>query len=332
VKAPTWTLGLLAALCAVLVGLAAKTVLFPTPHGDDYHVLAGWGASDGVPDSAPENAFGPAPDAPIGIAIAGDEIFVSDSGRHRIEVFGRDGRPRRTFGSRGEGAGHLDRPMHIDIRNDRLYVAEYLNDRIQIFSLAGESLALIGGPGSGAAKFDAAAGVAVDSDGRLYVADFYNQRVQLLDADGEFIRQWGKTGEKGRFNGRFNYPTDLALGPDGRLVVADAYNNRLQLFADDGSLERYIGGLFGLPGRFPAWFRVATGIDVGPRGRIYVADFYNSRIQVFSAGGRLESIIGGPSSGPGEFDRPTDVAVDERGTVYVTDFGNHRIQAFAPEP
>ena len=47
---------------------------------------------------------------PIGIAIAGNEVFVSDAGNNRIQVFDRDGRFLRLFGSEGEGPGELARP------------------------------------------------------------------------------------------------------------------------------------------------------------------------------------------------------------------------------
>jgi len=70
---------------------------------------------------------------PIGIAIAGDEVFVSDAGNNRIQVFSLQGKFLRMFGRQGSVPGELGRPMHMDIREDKLYVAEYLNDRGQIF-------------------------------------------------------------------------------------------------------------------------------------------------------------------------------------------------------
>lgn len=176
------------------------------------------------------------------------------------------------------------------------------------------------------------AGVAVDGEGRLYVADFFNHRVQLLDAAGGFLRQWGVTGEKGLRSGTFRYPTDVALLADGTLVVADAYNDRIQIFRPDGTFLRRWGGPFGLnlPGGFPGWFRVATGVGVDLQGHIFVADFYNHRIQKFTSNGRFLVAFGHPGTSPGELDRPTDVAVDEEGNLYVVDFGNDRIQVFKP--
>lgn len=75
-------------------------------------------------------------------------------------------------------------------------------------------------------------------------------------------------------------------------------------------------------------FRVASGIEVGPMGRVYVADFYNNRVQVFSGEGAYIESFGEGGAGPGELKGPTGVAVNADGDVYVADWGNHRVQMF----
>ncbi len=87
----------------------------------------------------------------------------------------------------------------------------------------------------------------------------------------------------------------------------------------------------GIPGWWPGWFRVATGVTVGPAGRVYVADFYNNRIQVFSAAGAFLGQFGGWASTSGQLELPTDVAVGADGTIYVVDFGHDRIAVFQQE-
>lgn len=122
----------------------------------------------------------------------------------------------------------------------------------------------------------------------------------------------------------------MALLPDGGVVVADAYNNRIQIFEPDGRFRAKWGGPLGLgiPGRWPGWFRVATGVTVGPDGRIYAADFDNNRIQVFSVDGTLLGVFGDRGDASARLARPTDVAVAPDGTIYVVDFGHHRIVVF----
>ncbi len=77
--------------------------------------------------------------------------------------------------------------------------------------------------------------------------------------------------------------------------------------------------------------RVATGVGVGPEGRIYTADFYNHRIQVFSSVCKFLGQFGEPGTGPGQLQHPTDVAIAADGSIYVVDFGNDRIQVFRQE-
>src|SRR5207249_1264036 len=63
-------------------------------------------------------------------------------------------------------------------------------------------------------------------------------------------------------------------------------------------------------------------------GRVYVADFGNDRVQVFSPDGVLLTSLGARGSGDGQFLRPAGVAVDRDGTLYVTDHFNDRVERF----
>jgi len=229
---------------------------------------------------------------PIGIALAGGEILVSDAGRNQILVFDPEGNIVRSFGQEGRGPGELSRPMLMDIAGGKLYVAEYVNDRVQVFSLDGKALGAVGSSGSGPGEFDSPGGVAVDGRGRLYVADFFNHRVQVLEPDGTFIRQVGETGKKGIRAGLFNYPTDVAVMPDGNIAVADAYNDRVQVFSPDGTFLRKWRGPFALDihGPFNGWFSVATAVSVGPQGNLFVADFYNHLIQEVHSRGEISRL------------------------------------------
>ena len=267
---------------------------------------------------------------PVGIAIGSSgDVYVTDTGNNRIQRFRPDGAFVSAWGEAGDALGQLDRPMHAAFGSDGyLYVAEYLNDRIQVFTENGKAVRALGTSGTEPGTFDAPGGVAVASTGDVYVADFYNHRAHRLDAGGDVV---GILGSSGRvIAGALHYPTDLATLPDGGVVVADAYNNRIQVFESDGSFRRKWGGPLGLgiPGGWPGWFSVATGVTVGPAGRIYVADFHNARIQVFSQTGKLLGVVGGTGDQLAQLERPTDVAVAEDGSIYIVDFGHHRIVVF----
>lgn len=152
--------------------------------------------------------------------------------------------------------------------------------------------------------------------------------MQQLKADGSFVRQWGSTGKIGVWAGEFNYPTDVALDSNGVLYVADGYNDRIQVFGRDGKLLRKWGGPFAMNifGPFDGWFATVTRVTVDNSDEVFVADFYNHRIQKFTADGEFLTSFGAKGTGPGQFNHAIAVAAAEDGTVFAVDFGNNRIQ------
>ena len=162
-----------------------------------------------------------------------------------------------------------------------------------------------------------------------FVADFYNHRVQALASNYTPLPQICK---KGRIiGGNFDYPADVAIGPDDSLYVADSYNNRIQKFSPDGKFETKWGGFLGtgLKGDSSGSFNVATAIEVDALGQVFVADFYNHRIQVFTDEGDFLVEFGSQGSVPGEFERPTDMTVDSKGNIYTTEtYEGKRLQKF----
>lgn len=117
---------------------------------------------------------------PMGVAIVGDEVFVSDVS-HRIVVFKTEGSWLREWGTQGAKKGELRYPYGIAAHQDTLYVAEYGNHRIQRFGLDGTPRGSFGTLGSRVGEFRNPWDVAVDEQGVLYVADTGNDRVVRID-------------------------------------------------------------------------------------------------------------------------------------------------------
>jgi DNA-binding beta-propeller fold protein YncE len=150
--------------------------------------------------------------------------------------------------------------------------------------------------------FNGPHGLALDADGFLYVADTDNHRIVKLSPTGELVDTWDSTWWRGRQNWQPNGCLDEAGRP---LALGE--------------------GEFCEP-----W-----GVAVGPGGRVYVADTWNHRVQVFNPDGQFLNQVGsfGQSGAdvravPGQFYGPRDVAVDREGRVYVGDTGNKRVQVF----
>ncbi len=317
-KVATW----LAAFLVVSVGVAALAFI-PFAKEPSYQFVTAWGSQG--------SAAGQFND-PTGLALSGSELFVSDARNGRIQVFGLGGKFIRSFGKTGDKPGELGRPMNLAIFGDEVFVPEYFNDRIQVFDFAGKSKRIIGSSGSGPGEFNAPGGVAIDANGNLYVADFYNHRIEQLNSDGSFIRQWGTTGKSGIWSGQFGYPTDVAIGVNNRLLVADGYNDRIQVFDANGDFSSMWGGplAMNIYGPFNGWFATVTSVATDRAGNVFVADFYNNRVQKFSADGTFLSSFGSKGSGPGQFLYPIALVVSDDGSVFVADYGNNRIQKWQP--
>lgn len=310
-----WMVGLLAGLV---------TGCQPTdsdPHG--YTYAETWGGPGSKPGYFRE---------PIGLATAETgEVFVAEGGGRRVQVFSQEGEVRRQIGPFLENGDTLRRPMHIAVSDSGLYVPDFNTDRVRVLSHGGTPRQRLDASDL-ETGFDAPGGVGVAEDGSIYVSDFYNHRVLRFRENGTLDRQWGTGDSSGTASGHFTYPTDVAPLPDGGFVVADAYNHRIQRFTADDTVawtrptdQTWADSTTGT-------FNVATAVAAGPEGHIFVADFYNHRIQEFTPEGKFVQAVNGKNTGDGQFERPVDVDVGPDGNLYVVDLGNNRIQVFASGP
>jgi hypothetical protein len=110
---------------------------------------------------------------------------------------------------------------------------------------------------------------------------------------------------------------DVEFGPDGLLYVpkhADANSSaRIRSFRADGALMQEIP-LTGTP----------VGIAVGPGGRMYVAEYFEHRVDVVGASGAVESVLALGA----QF--PRGVAFTPRGTIAVPYEGSGVVVFFDP--
>jgi undecaprenyl diphosphate synthase len=108
-------------------------------------LIAGCGGKGpAVPEYEPAGTWGTTGEGPgafhnpIGITYAGGELYVSDAGNNRIQVFDTTGTFRRQFDGSGSVAGRLLRPMHLEARAReerpglQVAVPEYGADRITV--------------------------------------------------------------------------------------------------------------------------------------------------------------------------------------------------------
>ncbi len=209
--------------------------------------------------------------SPLGVAWAGDRLFVTDAQLGEVIELSSNGAFRRRF-----GASALERPVGIAYasQRDRLYVVDGDAHSVVTFDSQGRAVGSIGGPGSADGLFNYPTHVACTGE-RLLVADSGNFRVQLLDLDGVPIRTIGK---KGNAAGDFSLPKGVAFDSEGHIYVVDTHFENVQVFDDAGRLLMAFGG----EGRNLGSFWLPAGLSIDAADRIWVADAGNRRLQVFA--------------------------------------------------
>lgn len=181
----------------------------------------------------------------------------------------------------------------------------------------------------GAGVFAWPHGFFVDDSGNVWVADGptgalaeeaarqgKGQQVFKLDPTGRILMTLGIAGVTGGPNDRdrFSAPADVLVAPNGEIYVLDGHgaggNNRVVRFDPAG---RYRGE-WGSSGPGPAAGEMSDphAIAMDSRGRIFVGDRRNIRIQIFDRDGRfLEHWT--------HFGPPSNIFIDANDVIYVTD-------------
>ncbi|MDA7683640.1 hypothetical protein N8749_00355 [bacterium] len=152
-------------------------------------------------------------------------------------------------------------------------------------------------------------GIDVDHEGNVWIADARTARAdeikqnpiaaQLGSAilkfspEGELLMTIGTPGELGDPPTHLTEPNDVLIAPSGRIYIAETHGaqfqeepnaetkSRITMWAPDGT---YIGH-FGEYGWDDGQFRSPHGLAMDSKGRLFVADRGNNRIQIFTQDG-----------------------------------------------
>lgn len=155
-------------------------------------------------------------------------------------------------------------------------------------------------------------GIHVDRQGNVWIADFAGNKagtrghqVHKFSPKGEKLMSLGVAGKAGNADGEFNQPNDVVVGPDGSIYVSDGHDaqgfttpqqvaegikrgatSRISKFSPDGKFIKSWGGIGVKHGEF----RTPHSLMFDAKGRLWVADRGNHRLEIFDQNGTyLES-------------------------------------------
>ncbi|MBI5304718.1 MAG: hypothetical protein HY868_21470 [Chloroflexi bacterium] len=209
----------------------------------------------------------------------------------------------------------LEEPVGVAATPDgeRIYVAESGGERtVHAFDRDGKSLFAFAPPNSESYN-RAPTYIALDNAGKVYVTDRLRHSVDTYDAGGNWksavqpveTKEWSPLGV--RFNGDNLLLTDvtngkhrvLGMNKDGRLTLQ---------FGREGKKEND-----------ELWFPNSMIVDA--RGRAYISDSNNARVQVLDAAGNWLTTLRG-------FSLPRGMAIDDEQRLYVVDGIGQLVRVF----
>ena len=127
-------------------------------------------------------------------------------------------------------------------------------------------------------------GLTVDSENNVWVTDVGLNQVFKFNHNGGLLLKLGVAKIAGNDSAHFSLPTDIAIAHDGSFYVSDGYgNSRIVKFSKEG---KYLFE-WGKKGTGHGEFNIPHSISLNSRGRVFVADRENNRIQEFDMNGNF---------------------------------------------
>ncbi|MEM7367428.1 MAG: hypothetical protein AAF587_02435 [Bacteroidota bacterium] len=212
--------------------------------------------------------------------------------------------------------GNIIQPTGVAVNSKgHVFVFNKGNQKLMEFSESGAYIRSLG-----AGLFKDPHGLRIDQDDNIWTTDVETHLVIKMNPEGKVLMVLGQNGSSGLYDEArkmilFFKPADIAFGRNGDIYVADGYgNHRVVRLDKHGTLIK----AWGEQGKEEGNFDNPHNIVLDPRGRVYVADRYNSRIQVFSRDG--EFLAAWTHLG-----KPWGLALSPEMNLYMSDGDNERI-------
>jgi hypothetical protein len=169
-------------------------------------------------------------------------------------------------------------------------------------------------------------GIFVDGGGNVWVTDplppdgrgaggNVGQQVTKLSPDGKVLLQLGTRTVSGKGPNEFSSPSDVVVGNNGDIFVADGHgegtNERIMKFDKTGKFLKQ----WGKPGNGRCGageFSSLHALAIDSRGRLFIGDRDNNRIQIYDQDGKYLTCWY-------QFSRPSGIYIDADDNMFVAD-------------
>ncbi len=214
---------------------------------------------------------------PAGVATdAEDNIYVADSEHGMIVVFDSHGNFLRYVGDYHSEPDYASpQVIAVDANRGHLFVVDTPRNLVFDLDLAGNPLKRLGkNPlGQGTGDLDSPTDIALNHE-HIFVLDRSGTRVQVLNMDFDPISKFDLP--------RTHDPTltrdnGVAADAEGNVYVSYCRGAVVRVFSREGALV----AAFGASGPRAGQFAGPAGLWISQRGRLYVADSGNGRVQMF---------------------------------------------------
>jgi len=260
-------------------------------------------------------------------ADGGGNLFIADTGNHRVRRVSPDGiivtvAGTGATGFSGDGgpatSAQLGQPAGVAVDGaGNLFVAA--GNRIRKVSTSGIITTVAGGgtlqgsSGDGgpatSAQLAFPGAVTVDGGGNLFIADSGNSRIRKVSPSGIISTVAGNDtraygvggGDSGPATSvSLDWPSGVAVDGAGNLFISDAVFPRIRKVSPSGMLTTAAGTASGFSGdggpATSAQLSGPRGVAVDATGNLFVADSANNRIRRVSAGGIITTLAGDGTS------------------------------------
>lgn len=267
-------------------------------------------------------------------------------------------------------AASMPQPTGIVVSSDnRVYVTVPQLHVVRVFTTAGKYLFSFSKISDGdKVLLKNPVHLALSPKGEVYVTDRDNQAVYIFSHDGQYLRRFAAVGADPKW-----MPLAIAFDKDGYVYISDVHDStKHQVYVFDPSGKKT--AVFGKTKAIREMtqdtgsFYFPNGFAIDGRGRLFVADGDNRRVQVFDRTGKFLRLVkssgvprglatdsqdrlyvvdalghlidiyspegerltqfGGPGIGPGQFQYPNDISIDSAGRIYVVDRDNNQVQVW----